>query len=49
MTHAEARDHCAKALANAKPGCYVPVSAQALALVLEEPETESGETSDEPD
>lgn len=46
MTLTEAADHLRKALANAKPGCFVPVSGQALALVLGELESKQGETSD---
>lgn len=36
MTPAEARAHCEKALASALPYCFVPVSQQALRLVLEQ-------------
>lgn len=44
MTHAEALDHLRKALANAKPCCYVPVSVQALEVLLAE--YEEGESDD---
>lgn len=39
MTLPEAIDHLRKALSNAKPGCFVPVSGHALALVLAELES----------
>lgn len=41
MTHAEAIDHLRQALANAKPQCFVPVSARALGLLLDEFEAET--------
>lgn len=47
MTPAEARAHCEKALANARECCYVPVSQQALALVLAELKQETEPDGDD--
>lgn len=43
MTPAEARAHLQQALDAARPQCFVPVSAQALAVVLEERNSTQGE------
>lgn len=47
MTLPEATDHLRKALATAKPGCFVPVSPQALAAVLAELESKGESDGDD--
>lgn len=46
MTLTEAQDHLRTALANGRQGCFVPVSAQALAAVLAELESNQGGDDD---